>query len=326
MTNYFFIYTSFHAEFCRRIIDLHFKGAHNVAVNHFRRPFEAVAGDSVSEIRNLGIGFWERMRGIRAVRSQLVKAAASGDQLNIFIPHKLGILSNFAYHVLSKKYRSVRINLFYEGVIVFYSYDHNYSENLKYYATRLLSGFLIGIRYRIDKRLLDLNDKRIDKIYSPFTDLETDPDKIVYTPLKRISYNTEKGTAIILGLVLARKQQDDLRRIVNGIFEEVQSLGVTKIYYKEHPLDYSPLFHEVAKERGVELTMIRETQPVESIVHLYRPAHILSSWSSGILNLKCLLPDETSLYCFVTEEITKTTETKKLVSVFSRYGVLVKYV
>jgi hypothetical protein len=51
----------------------------------------------------------------------------------------------------------------------------------------------------------------------------------------------------------------------------------------------------------------------------------MSIWSSGIINLKYILPESTLIYCFITEKMINNVQQKQIVDVFERQGIIIKY-
>jgi hypothetical protein len=326
VTNIFLTYTPFHAEYARAISKQHFSRQENIVLNHFsKKDVVAEPGDKFSRVLNTGKKLSGAVAALFQFKREMLAASKSGKEVNILIPHSLGILSNYAYHRVCRKYPNVRIHIFYEGIIVFYSYAHGYRDNLKYYASRWLVSLMLGILYVPDKQILSLYDSRIASIYSPFLNIAAPREKIVLTPLSAVSFVPENN-CVILGIGLPADQQEELKKIVIAIYHEVKRLGIEKVYYKEHPLDKSDVFGQVAAGAGVELIPITDTSPVEKIIHLYRPSFVFSSWSSGLINLKGLVPGSTHICCFVTPAIVNTRETKKLVDVFRQEKIEVIYV
>jgi len=326
MDNYFMIYRPFHFTYVKKIIKTHLQQDYNVMINHYNSHFIIAPEDHVKQMINLPRGFLQKAIGVRNMKKQLLKLAREGRDVNIYIPHTLGILSNYAYYRLATKYKNIKINIFYEGVIVFYGYDHDYMENLWYYISRWFVSLFSGITYTIDKRLLDLNDERIKKIYTPFHNLDVAPEKIVDTGLEKINFVPQKDTCLIIGLKLDDKFMDELPRIITGIYHKLDELNVKTILFKEHPSDKCELFFTIAKDMGKTLHVINDISPVENIIADYRPEYVISSWSSAIINLSNMLPDTVGIYCFITEKITAKEEEKRLVMAFREQKINVVYV
>jgi hypothetical protein len=320
------IYRPFHFTYVKKIIKTHLSHDNNVVVNHYNSHFKIVPDDGVQQMINLPQKFLQKAIGVRNVKKQLLKLAREGREVNVFIPHTLGILSNYAYYRLATKYKNIRINIFYEGVIVFYGYDHDYMENLWYYVSRWFVSLFSGISYTIDKRLLDLNDDRIKKIYTPFHNLDTSPGKIIDIGLEKINFEPQKKSCLIVGLKLDDKFMDELPRIIRAIYNKLDELQIKTIFFKEHPSDKCELFFTIAEEMGKKLHVINDISPIETIIADYRPEYVISSWSSAIINLSNMLPDTVGIYCFLTEKITAKAEEKKLVMAFREQKINVVYV
>lgn len=325
MHNYFLIYRPFHFEYAKRIINAHLATEQNVMVNHYVSAAISDNIQNVQKVINLSKGVFRRAIEIKRIKSELRKLAKQGEPITVFIPHSLGLLSNYAYFTLASRYNNVKVNVFYEGIIVFYTYDHHYFRNFRYYFTRWLVSLFSGIPYKIDKRLLNFNDKRIHKIYTPFLNIEAPREKIIRTSLQKVEFVPEEGVAIVLGLSLDSSYKDDLERIIRRIYTELESAGVTTIFYKDHPAEKCEMFYTIAKDMGKHLVLIDDKSPIENIIGNYKPKFIVSIWSSGIINLSDILPSSTRIICFVTEKITASQETKKIIQAFKSQGIDVIY-
>lgn len=325
MTNYFMIYRPFHLDYARKIISCHCLNDRNVLVNHF--PSREYSSDE-NGVRNpfyANQGGLSKLLELRKIKKELKRLAQQGEPVSVFIPHTLGILSNYVFYRLASRYKNVKLNIFYEGVIVFYTYQHHYLKNMAYYMSRFALSFAIGFVYRIDKTLLNLQDPRIHKIYTPFMQLEAPREKLVETPLEKIEYAPLLDTAVVLGSVLDEKFNEDMRKIIRCMYVTLEKLDIQKIYFKDHPVYKNGLFQSIAKEMGKELILIHDTSPIEKIIMRYSPKYIISIWSSGIVNLSVMLPASTKMYCFVTERLIKTETAKKLLNAFKRQDIEIIY-
>lgn len=326
MTNFFLIYRPFHFEYSKEIIATHFVSDTNIIINHFPSSFKREQGEFIKEINNLPPGAFKMSIAVKKVKRQFVALAKTNEPMQIFIPHTLAILSNYSFFTLSKKYSNVRINIFYEGVIVFYKYEHHYWQNIGYYASRWLIAFLTGIRYKPEKHLLNLHSDTIHKIYTPFLNIDAPKEKLVETSLHKKDYVTVKNSCVILGLIIEDRHKAEMIRIIESIYTKIDELNITKIYFKEHPSFKNDMFEIIAKERGKKLSIINNTEPIENIIENYRPEYIMSIWSSGLINLSKMLPVSSRIYCFVTEKITEKDEVKKIINAFREQNIDIFYV
>src|SRR5690606_25602591 len=130
----------------------------------------------------------ESLGQVRRLRTELDEKAGRGDAIDCFIPHTLALLPNYCYHRLARQYKNVNINVFYEGVILFYPYKHRYLSNWTYFLSRMAAGFLSGFIYIPQRQLIDLNDSRISKVFTPFTKLNVPSEKIVALGLDKKTY------------------------------------------------------------------------------------------------------------------------------------------
>jgi hypothetical protein len=326
MKNFFMVYRPFHFDYSVEIIRTHFVSAFNVLVDHYQHPYASAdmpSSVTVLSVKQSGI---KRIRALRSAARALRNAAKSGETVNVFIPHTLGVLSNYSYHTLSVRYPNVKVNVYYEGVIAFYGYRHSYFTNFRYYLSRWVASAFSGLRYTFENRLLDFHDARIHGIYTPFPAIDAPDGKVIYTPLRKVIYEPREDTCVILGLKLSQGQEEDMYRIINAIYDKVGLLGITNIYYKDHPAEESPDFLRIAGERHINLKVINDKSPVENLVIGLHPRYVFSIWSSGLVNLRHILPDDTEVFSFLTSRIAGQGDIGKLVQAFRENGVQVCFV
>lgn len=298
----------------------------NRIINHFSEPAELASDSNFSQILNIPSSFLSRRAVFRSTVQEWHNELSSGKLVQIFIPHTLGMLSNYAFFRLQKQYPSLRINVFYEGVIMFYSYEHAYWKNIKYYTSRYISGILFGIPYTIEKQLLNLQDDRIFKIYSPFMNIPAKASKIEKVDLRKVAFTPDKAVCVILGLDLGPGLDLEARKIVEAIFDRIQSEAIQRIYMKDHPSEKSRFFHEVAAERGLKMQLILDKSPIEAIIDNYQPGWVISIWSSAMINLTNVAPTELRLLSFVSKPAIDSIGAQELIQVFEKLGIEVNFV
>jgi hypothetical protein len=319
------IYRPFHLEYAKKIINTYFINEDNILVNHYPSGISTTGIGSDITLINITGGAFNKVKEIRKVRKQLLEQANHDQKITIFIPHTLGILSNYSFFKLAGHYKNVKVNIFYEGIIIFYDYEHGYLKNAGYYISRWALSLLSGISYTINKKLLDLKSQKIDKIYTPFVDIDAPEQKIVEMPFDKIDYEPQQDSCIILGLRLERTYDEDVRKIIVAMYQMVKEENIKNIYFKDHPSEKNELFNVVADEMGLTLILINDTSPIENIIGRYKPKYVMSIWSSGIINLKYILPASTFIYCFITKKMINNAQQKQIVDVFEKQGIIIKY-
>ncbi len=315
MTNYFLLYRPFHFSYCTLIIEKFFKNETNVLISHFAGTQIQAGANGIIPVA-IGKGSLKDIAEMRRWVRTMIKTAKSGETVNVFIPHSLGILSNFAYNQLARKYKNVHIHIFYEGIIVFYNYEHPFWKNFGYYVSRSLMGALCGIRYHVESRLLDLYDPRIENIYSPFLNLKAPAEKLIKVELKKVEYLPLFDTCVILGLDLGPDLKEDMKRIITEMYNKAMSLGIKKVYFKQHPSEKNLLFDSIAEKMGITLHPINNSRPIEEIVGEYKPGFVFSIWSSAMANLTSVVPETVRIISFVTSNLSQNTEHKKILDRF----------
>lgn len=325
MINYFFVYRPFHFDYIKEVISTCFKRDDNFVINHFAANYQTTENDSIKQLENLPESLYARTMAIRRLRKKIKELAEQNKELNIFVPHNLGLLSNYSYYRLAPDFKNVKINVFYEGVIVFYNYDHDYKENFGYYVSRWVSGFFTGTFYKIDKRLLDFYDKRVHKIYTPFLNIDAPKEKLVEVKLTPVNYEPKKNTCLLIGLKLEDRFKHNTATIIRAIYKKINDIGIEQLYFKEHPSDKCDLFYDIAKEFSRELIIINDKSPIEKIIHKYCPGYIISTWSSATINLSNMIPKSTNIYCVITKNMVDTEESRRLANAYSEQGIEMIY-
>ncbi len=320
MKNYFLAYRPFHCEYALRIIQEQLCDDENLIINHTEVIYKNADAKNLTFVP-VPMALAGRIASLRGLRRRLNYEARSGRQISVFIPHTLGILANYSYYRLASKYENVKIKVFYEGVIVFYTYEHYYLKNLKHYVSRYIVSLFCGIRFKLDKRILNLQDERIAKIYSPFFNIKAPSQKMVKVELGKIEYTARPDTCIILGLKLPQKFDESMLRIIATIYQKIKELKVKNIYFKDHPYEKNDQFQKVALTSEVSLSIIEDQEPIEKIIDRYKPQYVFSIWSSGLINLKVMLPAEISLFSVVSKDLVESQNLEDLLRVFVETGI-----
>lgn len=325
MKNYFLVYRPFHAEYALQIAQQHLGSEEVVLVNHTAVRYPQPPSGTVRTV-NFEQGLFARMKAIRAVKNEIVADLKSGKDVNVSIPHTLGLLANYCYYRLAPRYRNLKMTVFYEGVIVFYDYRHGYLKNYKHYLSRFITGLLCGMPFTINKHLLDFKDQRITKIYSPFLSINAPESKLVKATLGEIVYVPRQDTCVILGLKLATRFDPEMERIIGKMYETASELGANTVFFKDHPYERNELFQKVAHHKGIQLEEIKDPEPIEKIIDHYRPAFVFSVWSSGLINLRAMLPSDVRIFSVVGREIVKSHNLESLLKVFGENKIEVIWV
>ena len=312
-------------EYVKKIINTHHEFENNIIIDHFNTHSSETIIDSYITIKILSNSIIKRIRQFREIKSSILFSARNGDDINVFIPHTLGILSNYAYYVLAIKFKNIKLNIFYEGVIFFYNYNHNIKKNFSYYLSRWGVSLFSGIPYNINGKLLDLNNIRISKIYSPYLNIDAPTKKIIETKLDDIQYIPKNDTCVILahGIDATFELQ---KKLVSAIFCKISEMNIDVIFLKDHPMEKCDMFYILAADMKIDIKVIESQLPIESIILQYAPKYIFSLWSSSIVNLKKTLPTEVEVFSIVSSEIIQRFKLEKLIQVFLQQEIRVIYV
>lgn len=325
MINYYFIYNPFHLYYSKIIIEQHFKNEKNILINHSDlNSTKRIINKNTISI-DLRRNLIKRIYDFRKIKKDIVKGAINGKNINIFIPHTLGVLSNYSYYVLSKKYNNINLNIFYEGLIFFYSYYHGfkryYKQNIIYFCVGLLS----GTYYTIKAKLLDLNCSRINKIYSPFMNIKAQKEKIIITNLEKISYVPNYDRCIIIGSPL-NDYSEIPSRLITSIYQQISCYNINEIYFKDHPrYKCKSQFLSIANELNLSIKTINTILPIETIINVYKPKYVFSFLSSSLINLRNMLAQDINIICVIPKRNGDKIPYKEFSKIFSNLDISVIY-
>lgn len=322
MTNIFLLYRPFHADYCLEIVRQQQLDA-CVFVNHYSA--QAFTTDlKNSQTINFAGGIFNKIRQTREAKKLIEQVLAKG-ATRLFMPHTLGLLANYSYYRLWKKHPQLQLVMFYEGIIMFYDYHHSYFQNIRYYISRFFVALLCGFLYTPQKKLMDLFDERIKMVVTPFDSVNAPKGKISLVSLPQIEYQPDVKTCMILGLRIHGKPEKESVKIIEAIFNRVRDLGFQRVLFKDHPAEPNPLFNSIAEKFTINLEIITEKVPAERLVSKYRPATIISIWSSALINLRGSLKATVTIESFVSDAIVESPEHKKILSKFEESGIRVTY-
>ena len=145
--------------------------------------------------------------------------------------------------------------------------------------------------------------------------------EVVVVPLEAITYQPDAGTCVIIGLRVEAALEQEGKRVIAYIFDYVISKGYTRILFKDHPAEPNPHFAEIAAQKGISLEEIKERVPIEKLVKNLKPAAIISIWSSALINLKGMLPEQVEISSFVSDKLLYVPEHQKVVQKFEEAGI-----
>ncbi|MFN8209391.1 MAG: polysialyltransferase family glycosyltransferase [Bacteroidales bacterium] len=324
MTNFYLVYRPFHLDYVRMIIQTHHHSDENIIIDHFGKGDINEPNVYDSEIHVFPRETLKKVFFLKKMKAVIENSIAENDHVTFFIPHSLGILSNYVLFTLKRKYPHVKISLYYEGVIFFKKYKHSFFENMFFYLSRWMVGFINGIPYLIKEEILDLNAPEIDKLYSPFK-FNVPIDKLVITELEKLVYDPCPDSCLILGHAI-QYNTEIVNGIVSAMFKKINDLNIGTIFYKDHPVDDCTVFHKTASEYGKTMVIIEKRVSAESIILQCKPKYIISGWSSGLLNLSSSIPPEVKIFSFVNNLIIRKEALEDMIKIFTEQKIEVSYV
>lgn len=325
MKNYFLVYRPFHLNYVLSIIENKFSIGNNIVIDHFNTKMISPSNNTVEHILIDG-SITNKMSRLLNIKKRMLLDVQKGKSINVFFPHTLGLLSNYAYYQLKNRYPQIKLNLYYEGVLFFKdNYVHKIIPNLHYYVSRVVVGLLLGICYRVNSRICNLEDNRISQIYSPLNPLKTNCSKLVLSQFLKIRYEIKRGCCLILGHAIPYSSSIQ-ESVIRSVFLRVLNYQISYIYFKDHPFDKCIKFIELANEIGVELVVLNRFESAEDIVSKINPEYIFSPWSSSLINLRAIVPESVDIECFVNEEIVKKEGLADLLGLFTKQNIVINYV
>jgi hypothetical protein len=324
MINYFLVYRPFHLTYSKRIIIQYFKGNRNIIINHFnsnKNSYEIVENNI--SIVNISNNFFHRIDFFIKIKKEIQKNIKRKETINFFIPHTFGILANYAYFKLSRNYKNVNINIYYEGIILFYNYHHKLRLNFLSFIGRFITGLITGMFYTIKTNLLDLNSPVIKYIYTPYEKINAPKEKIIITNLEKINYIPNSDICLILASPLKTNETND--KLLMSLYLKIQNLQIKNVFFKDHPSEKSSFYYEqIASKMNIDINIIDDKSPIEDIIKYFAPKYIFSFFSSSILNLHVMVPSETEIICFTLKE--DEMKHKNLIDIFSQFEIKIEYV
>tara|TARA_B110001452_G_scaffold72987_1_gene59029 strand:+ start:6414 stop:7424 length:1011 start_codon:yes stop_codon:yes gene_type:complete len=240
----------------------------------------------------------------KAIKIIDVVIRTSNDKVDFFIPHISGLLPNYIFHHKNTiDNNSISVNFFYEGILYFYDYKERFQ---KFHIQRFLLGVLLGFRYRIKKTILPYNSPKVKHIYTPIQKFTKGNSlKVIELPFEQkqsIEINT--NNYLILGgpIVFLRKFYEDC---ISQISKSSNKEFI--IYYKGHSSfethnpHYKNIFSEVASKSNIKYFELSNNEPVELLIEKVKPSITYSYYSSALLNISLMFPNNFKIICYLHE-------------------------
>lgn len=306
--NIFICQTPFQLFFVNQIIR-HFKIEERVAkkVLIFHSSLNVISNTPKDNIEYYNLGNESRMikrfiKFKKAIRLIDKIITTSNHRVDFFIPHTSGLLSNYIYYnkKLASK-RNIDLNFFYEGILYFYDFEEKFQ---KFHIQRNLLAVLLGFRYRYNMVILPYNSIKIKHIYTPIKEFTKGESlKIIEIPFNQehqIEINTNHY--LILGgpvVFLKKFYEESIKQIINLSKKEFT------IYYKGHSsfdthnTECKNIFFDIISKYNINYIELSSMDPVELLIDKVKPVRIYSYYSSALLNISLMYPNNLSIICYL---------------------------
>lgn len=214
----------------------------------------------------------------------------SGPDVQLFLPHVDGILSNYMFESGALKRKGAKINFYYEGVVMVDANREARTYDRFILQKRILSLSILHLFVK-HKDLLPLNSPRVHKVYTPYAEKTNAPghkkEAIVFS---RQAIAGAKGGVLIVGVDEGSGLEEGTREMISVIRNNTD---YKTFFFKPHYADKQRVFENEAKRTGFEYTMVNDTRCIEEIIGGL-PVEVImcTHFSSALLNLKLIYRDE----------------------------------
>jgi hypothetical protein len=245
-------------------------------------------------------GLINKLKGLWSAKLFLNKMArVHGENLQIFLPHVDGILGNYLFNSENIASRGVKLNFFYEGVVMLDSSRDQRIFPRNIFKKRLLSIFLFVI-FKKFKDILPVTSPRVHKIYTPHIQKTPGPkNKMELIKFPKSSYEVVPGRCIIIGL----DAWYDIERLYLNLFPYIEAnTAIKEVLFKPHYSDRLKVFQKLAEEKKFDYKIIQSNFCIEEIIAEYKPQFVVSPYlSSALINLKFMYDAMIEIICVSNE-------------------------
>lgn len=251
----------------------------------------------------------------------LLKKYAAKSDTSLFISHTSALLDNYVYYSLKRRQPGLKVNFFYDGILYFYDYQEKYGKTHK---IRKLIGFLIGIKYHFEPRIVpfDLIDNGlIYTISSEFT--LGDKKRHIEIELQKKGYSPTKNNVLILGGKPSLLSNSEVQEIYARIIRLISNHEKSTVFFKGHHADFSDNF-KIANSNNMSFEDITQSKPIEEVVEKYTPSKIYSYPSSALINLKAMYGNKMDIHCFYTKK--KKGDLTMLLPIFEHMRINIEFI
>lgn len=293
MKNIFIAHTPLQNLVAVNIVNQYFKNAqnHNTLISSVPCKEEDVFNTIKTIRKNNKLNLFRDTYSAKAYIDKSVK----NQPCSLFISHTSGLLDNYVFFQLPKKYNSLKINFFYDGILYFYKYKEPFK---KIHNTRKKIGKLMGISYRFVPEIFPHDSPRINAIYTVLPNFTLgSKNKLVKVEMLANTYKPNKKSALILGGKPSLLTHDEVKKIYKEMISIITKSGFDIVFFKGHHADNSLNFENVV-DTNFHYKDITQNSPIEEVLEIYQPAHIYSYPSTALVNLKAMYGGQIAINSF----------------------------
>lgn len=206
------------------------------------------------------------------------------DNLYVFLPHIDGIIGNYIFE--SHAMRSIKINFYYEGIVML---DENRMDRKfpRFLISKILLSFSIFHKFVVQADILPMNSSRINKIYTPYPEKTPAPEsKKVNISFQRENMNSKTSGVLIVGVDAGEQLEVSYKELINFIKLDKRN---ENCFFKAHYADRMKVFENLARENKFNYKLIQDVRCIEEIIaDLDVDMIICTHLSSALLNLKLI--------------------------------------
>lgn len=231
------------------------------------------------------------------IKRMIVKLAyIAGPDLHLFLPHIDGVIGNFAFKSSLLKRKQVKINFYYEGIVML---DGRRMERKfpRFIGQKMLISLFIFHRFIKYPDILPMNSNRIFRVYTPYPEkTEAPEEKTIRINFQREDLRESDDGVLIVGVDAGESLRESSKSLIDFIREQINT---KKVFYKPHYADRERVFESIASKCNFEFKVINDTRCIEEIISgLNVNLVVCTHLSSALLNLKLIYKNELRVVFF----------------------------
>jgi hypothetical protein len=246
-------------------------------------------------------------------------------ELNItfYIAHTDGLIDNYIYFSLMRRYENMKINLYYDGILSFYDYKQPYviGQHIKRSIYAILNGFL----YKYSPDIIPLEEDRIHKVFNPLPHAVKNfaPEKVSKFNLKPERYiEPISKRCLILGGFFPDMSTLQIIAFYEFIIKKAIDEGMEDFFLKRHHSGTLEGFEEIEEKYKISFNVVDLDEPVEDVLYKISPSNIYSYQTTALINLKIMFEDSIKLTSFSPANFGGSEDTRSQIDkVFETLGI-----